>query len=428
MRKIFRRIAWIEPFWVLIWGALLLLPARFAPDSITFYLEAWRPWFILMLGLGWGWRWLAYGRFSRPTPIDLPILLILAWLPVNFWVSIDKAMSWEALGYLVFGLSLYAAIINWPPIAYHPEWIAWGLLLFGLGLIVVAPFLSELTSAKLFGANSLFSWLERLAELSPGNVNLNRMGGTMAVLYPLFLALGLRWDWTQRRWLPPLLLLAAIAAAFVLLLTQSRGAYLGAAVATVLLLALRWRRFMYILPLPLILALFVLSRGGIGMIFDQIGVNSGAALYGLEGRVELWSRGICLLSDFSLTGIGIGTFDRLIPLLCPTLLIAPGTPMGHAHNIFLQVGIDLGFLGLIAWLALYINVFVILAQVLRQKMLALSWTLAAGTAAGLTAMFVHGLMDVPLWGTKPSFLPWLFVALAVALGLFVRTSTSARRL
>ncbi|NOZ51484.1 MAG: hypothetical protein GXP37_15770 [Chloroflexi bacterium] len=425
MRLILRRIAWFEPVWVLLWGGLLLVPARFAPPNLAPFLGQGRPWFILMLGLGWLLRWVAYGRLSRPTPIDIPLLLILLWLPVNYWASTDKAMSWEALGYLLFGISLYAALLNWPPIHRHPEWIAWGLVLFGLGMIVAAPFLSQLTSSKLFDTTFLAPWLQRLAELTPGDVNLNRLGGALVVIYPLFLALGLRWDWTRRRWLPPLMLLVAGVSGLVLLLTQSRGAYMGAAVATTLLLVLRWRKLALMAPLLLIGGVFVFSRGGTEIFFDQIGVGVDSTLYGLDGRMELWSRGIYALSDFALTGIGIGTFDRIIPLLYPTFLIAPGTPMGHAHNLLLQVGVDLGFPGLIAYLALVINVFVTLAQVLRQRAQALPWTLAAGTAASLTAMFVHGLLDVPLWGTKPSFLPWLLVALAMALGLHVRATSSS---
>jgi len=32
-------------------------------------------------------------------------------------------------------------------------------------------------------------------------------------------------------------------------------------------------------------------------------------------------------------------------------------------------------------------------------------------------MFSHGLVDVPLWNSKPAFLPWLIIALAMQLGL-----------
>ena len=417
MSNLLRRLAWFEPFWVLLWGALLLLPARFAPAAIEAVLAQGKPWFILALGLGWLVRWIAYGRFSRPTSIDLPVLLLLLLLPLNYWASADKSLSWEAIAYLVFGISLYAGLVNWPPIARHPEWLAWVLLLFGVGLLVAAPLLSQLTTSKLFALPGLSPLLTRLAQFMPGNVNLNRMGGALVVLYPLFLALGIRWDWASRRWLPPLASLLAVFAALVLLLTQSRGAYMGAAVATLLLLVLRWRRLLYAAPMVLIVAVVFLSQVGVDSLFDQVGVGDG--LRGFDARLELWSRGIYAITDFAFTGIGIGTFDRVIPLLYPTFMIAPGTPMGHAHNLFIQVGVDMGFPGLITFLALYINVFVALALVLRRRELALMWTLAAGAAAGLVAMFVHGMLDVPLWGTKPSFLPWLLIALAISLGLHV---------
>ncbi len=43
-------------------------------------------------------------------------------------------------------------------------------------------------------------------------------------------------------------------------------------------------------------------------------------------------------------------------------------------------------------------------------------------------MFVHGLLDVPLWGTKPSFLPWLLIALAIAIGLQVRAEIAMQKI
>ncbi|MCW5859316.1 MAG: O-antigen ligase family protein [Caldilineales bacterium] len=123
------------------------------------------------------------------------------------------------------------------------------------------------------------------------------------------------------------------------------------------------------------------------------------------------------LADFPFTGAGIGTFDRVVPILYPLFLSTPGSPVSHAHNLILQVGVDLGLPGLIAWLAVLVNTFLLLAGVLRQRQDALPWALAAGVAGSLGVMLVHGLVDAALWGSKPAFLPWLFVALAVVVSL-----------
>jgi hypothetical protein len=71
--------------------------------------------------------------------------------------------------------------------------------------------------------------------------------------------------------------------------------------------------------------------------------------------------------------------------------------------------------GLIAYLAIHINLTVMLATVLRQAPCGESRLLAMGLAGALTAILVHGLLDAPLWGTKLAFLPWLVFALVVLL-------------
>ena len=43
--------------------------------------------------------------------------------------------------------------------------------------------------------------------------------------------------------------------------------------------------------------------------------------------------------------------------------------------------------------------------------------LAAGALGGLLAMFVHGIFDAAVWGSKPAIVPWLLIALAVQVGL-----------
>ncbi len=45
---------------------------------------------------------------------------------------------------------------------------------------------------------------------------------------------------------------------------------------------------------------------------------------GFDVRVEIWGRALYALHDFPFTGIGIGTFDQVIPLLYPYFLIPPG--------------------------------------------------------------------------------------------------------
>jgi putative inorganic carbon (HCO3(-)) transporter len=194
-------------------------------------------------------------------------------------------------------------------------------------------------------------------------------------------------------------------------LAASRGALIAVAAGVIVVLWLRWPRLGWLLPLLLLAAGGAFLWLGPETLLDQMG--SDGAVGGLAERLEIWSRALYALQDFSFTGVGLGAFNQVIPLLYPYFLIPPSVDIPHAHNLVLQVGVDLGVPGLIAWLAILLTVFAHLGVTLRQHRDGLTAALAAGVLGGLVAMLAHGLLDAPLWGTKLAFLPWLLFALAV---------------
>jgi O-antigen ligase len=43
-------------------------------------------------------------------------------------------------------------------------------------------------------------------------------------------------------------------------------------------------------------------------------LSSGGEIGGLDERVEIWSRALYAIQDFSFTGVGLGAFNRVIPI------------------------------------------------------------------------------------------------------------------
>ena len=414
-RSWLRRVSWCVPFWVFAIGLLLLLPPRFLPASLENLIAAGRPGLVLLLLLGWPVRRMAYGHFTRRTPLDWPLVLLILWLPVNLLASADQALSWEATGYLMFGVALYFSLLNWPPARRQPQVVAWLLLMLGVGLALATPLLSELAIGKLFRIQPLEQLFQQVASQVPGNVNANRVAGTLVLIAPLAVALSIRWDWSPQRWRPVLCGLAALLMLVMLVITQSRNAYLAIAAAVAVVLLLRWPRLLIVLPVVLLIGAIVVWRIGLQATLDAL--LSGGALSGLDVRLELWNRAWYALNDFTFTGIGIGTFQKVIPVMYPLFSIGPDVQITHAHNLFLQIGLDLGMPGLVAYLALLLNLLVMLAKALQQRASALDWTLAAGALGGVVAMLIHGLFDAPVWGVKPAFIPWLLITLSMLVGL-----------
>ncbi len=159
-----------------------------------------------------------------------------------------------------------------------------------------------------------------------------------------------------------------------------------------------------------------LFTGGSEMLFDA--ATTDATFGGLEQRVEIWSRAIYMVQDFSFTGVGMGSFGRVADLLYPFFLAPPGQ-IPHAHNLFLQVAVDLGIPGLLAWLAVLFTVMVAAWQVYRSGRRhphgSYRTALGAGLLASQAALMVHGLTDAVVWGmTKPSVVLWAVWGLALA--------------
>ena len=92
--------------------------------------------------------------------------------------------------------------------------------------------------------------------------------------------------------------------------------------------------------------------------------------------------------------------------------------MEHAHNLFLQVAVDLGIPGLIVWLAILLGAIYSAWQAQREAARSkLGWMrgFAVGLLACQAALVVHGMVDAVTWGmVRPAPLVWLVWGACVA--------------
>jgi putative inorganic carbon (HCO3(-)) transporter len=349
-------------------------------------------------------------------------------VPVAVWASAVRDLTVEALAYLLAGVVLFSAVAHWTRQAGRAWWIWAALVTVGLVLAVLAPLGMRFSDSKLFSLPSVYTrWSGRLSE----TINANVLAGALVVLWPICLA-GVRFQVSgpkphvsritrhASRITHHALRLVAVVSALLLLatlvLTQSRGAYLAAAASLLVLLSLHCpKAARVVVPLAVVVGLVGASFVGWDTVADQL--TSGEATSGLDSRVEIWSRSIYAIQDFPFTGLGLGTFERVVAILYPLFLHPEGT-VPHAHNLFLQVAVDLGLPGLVAYLALLGLTFASAFsayRAFRQKEENALASLCAGCIAGLGGMCVHGLVDVANWGLKLAFIPWVVMGLVVAL-------------
>jgi hypothetical protein len=139
--------------------------------------------------------------------------------------------------------------------------------------------------------------------------------------------------------------------------------------------------------------------------------------------MEIWQRAINMIQDFPFTGIGIGTFGPLAQTLYP--VFSTTTIIPHAHNMLLEVAVDLGIPGLVLYAAL-LSCFAFAAWKAYQTFDRSLRTLIVGLACGMMAHQVFGLTDAFILGTKLGAVMWVFLGLVAA--LYVNREKLAKQL
>lgn len=359
------------------------------------------------------------GRWLR-THLDWPILLLLVQMGLSFWASAQPDKSWVAACQLGAGVVAYYTLVNWSRDRARLWWAVAASIALGVGLALVAPF-----AVDWFRNRKTFlpaSWYDFFPLVLSDSIHPNVMAGALVTLMPLPLALVLAdaWSVSKRVWLRWVLLAACLVQLAVLVLTKSRGGYVAASLGLWLTLWLSGRRRWAVgfVLAGAVLAVWLLAQPATETSAELTSQDTvEAAQAALDPatwafRQQVWQTAIRLVGDFPFTGVGLGTFNDVAALLYG--LYAPQNP--QAHNLFLQVGVDLGIPGLVSFLAIFVLAW--WAAWRAYRLLAGDRALravAVGGLAGLVATAAHGLIDVHTWGSKGAFIPWALIALVVAL-------------
>ncbi|MEW5988449.1 MAG: O-antigen ligase family protein [Chloroflexota bacterium] len=415
------RVSRFTPHWLLE-GLVLLLAAPFLlfPTLST----AATALALVLVALSWLVAWRLTGRPWPLTPLNGAMLVWGVMLGVGMVVSADPDLTLPKATGLILGLATWRYLAVWGRSGRGVRLAVAGFALLGVGMALVgllsadwrlkAPFLETLIG-------QLPPPVLVLREAPAAGIQPNQLAGTVVVYAPL-LAAGL----LRRRRLERLVLaLALLLTLGLLLLTQSRSAWLGTAAGLLALLAL-WGTVIppsctrRVIGLGLAvaaglaaLALWLVGWEGLQAFWvEPPSATFIGALTTLNFRQEVWRWAITAIGDFPLTGCGLGAFRAVLPRLYPTT-IGLGYDVAHAHNVFLQVALDVGLPGLVGYVAILVTAGVIGWQVARRDV---EWRpLALGLLAGLVALHTFGLTDALAPGSKTGLVFWAALGLLTAL-------------
>jgi O-antigen ligase len=365
-------------------------------------------------------------RFWPPAPWNLALAILVFMAAVGAACSAVWELTFPKVTGLILGLAVYRALAEFARDRRSLLLALAGLVVLTIGFSVVGFLMGELRAYKIPPIAALRGLIPQVDHALPGTqggrVSTNQLGGTLLYILPLLIGPLLIWrrplDIPRREWTLWLGLCALGAAilSIALLLTQSRGAWVGLMAGLACLLGLRWRWGRWVL-LAGVVALGVGAWRFWPQILGQLTPTGLTSPGTLIWRVGVWERSIGYLGDVPFTGYGLGTFRAVDTLFFGPGFIASGgsepvfdVGVPHAHNVFLQMGFDTGIPGLLAYLA-------ILLLATRECWLLArrgSWlyaTLGMGALAALVASHVFGLTDVVALGAKPGVLWWGLLAL-----------------
>ncbi len=370
-----------------------------------------------VIPLVWCCRKVATGSWTRRTPLDLPIVFILLMTLVGFYPSVDSGLSMKYAFKVIVEVALFYGLVNSINSLDRLRVALWVLLVSGVVMAGLGVLNTQWAASKLFVLPRLYEKLphlilSRLQPLSsPTGFHPNIVGGTLAMLVPVALALLIVESSVVGRLLSGL---GIAVLSGVAILTQSRGALSALGVSLLFMLAwILWhyRSLRYaLIPLGITIAAAVYFTNTIQLLEWLLSDVS----MPMAGRVELWQRALYIMQDFPYTGLGPSTFPLVVPVMYPLFLIGPDVQPGHAHNLYLQTGVDLGLSGLIAFVALITTCFVMASKVVDQGQNKAS-SIALGLLAGLQVYLIHGLTDYVGVSTKPGIVVWTIIGLMVAL-------------
>lgn len=196
---------------------------------------------------------------------------------------------------------------------------------------------------------------------------------------------------------------------FALLLSFSRGGYLGMLTGIASVILLMWRKidfskkiYLGIISFSFLLMIIITNQAVLNRFVSSFDFQEGSN----SERIKNWQQGWEVFSDNVFTGIGIGNYSIY---LYPT--IEYRTPV-YAHNLYLDIGAEMGIFSLLTWFLL-IGITVWQLFNIGQKTKDVFLTVVSFGLIGSFVWFsVHSFFDTAIY--SPTILTIFIIILSLS--------------
>lgn len=359
---------------------------------------------------------------SHTTPIHLLVLLYWGIATVATALSPVRAAAFEGWTKLTLYMMLFALMAR---VLRSPRIRSVVILVY----LLVALLVSVVGLRQwFFGATALATWVDQGSTMVGttrvysflGNPNL--LAGYLLPAVVFSAAAFFGW----KRWLPKALALGMwMINACCLILTYSRGGWIGLVVSSfvLLMLLIYWfsrylPRFWRLWSLPIALgvsaAVVIFAVGAVDPLRDRVmSMFAGRDDSSNNFRLNVWIAVIEMIRDRPILGIGPGNdaFNKVYPRYQQA-----GYTALSAYSIPLEISVETGLVGLACFLWILLVTFnqgwVQIRKLRQVANREAFWLIAAVTS--MLGMLSHGLVDTVWYRPQVNTLWWLMLAVVAS--------------
>ena len=191
-----------------------------------------------------------------------------------------------------------------------------------------------------------------------------------------------------------------------LILTYSRGCYIGILVAAAIFLVLLDKRFIFLGILGLLLMPFVLPETILNRFMSIGNMSDSSTSY----RVYIWMGTIAMLKDYWFSGVGPGqaAYNLVYPVYGYNGISAP-----HAHNTYLQIMCDSGIIGILAFVVIIYQYFKALFCSYLNETDKTARILTIGAMSSVAGFLIQSLFDYTFYNYRVMLLFWAVIGMGI---------------
>ncbi|MFA5144792.1 MAG: O-antigen ligase family protein [Candidatus Omnitrophota bacterium] len=350
-------------------------------SSLTFLVFAYEnlAYSILLLGFLVFWILIKGINFKQVAPIKYPLILFPLALLISLMFSQDKIISVKELYKYVTGISLLLVSASLTCKDRRRLILCIVICGFLVSLFAIYQYffgfqrLLEYITAQGIRDPFVLDYVSRKRVFFPF-VTPNILGGYLAMIIPLALI------HKNTNWL-------IIPLSLALLLTRSLGGllslFLGLAIYFYLRGGSRKKGVLILSGLLIIIALIVAARTSASKQHIQ-------PIFSGMMRWEYWKDTLKIIKAAPLTGVGLGNFN--LP------------QARYAHNSYLQIWAEMGFLGILSFLWLIAAAY---KSALNNYGRISDKNMIAGLLCASAVFLIHNIMDFTFFLPETAFIWWI---------------------